>query len=129
MHKPVISLTLAYIVGLLLGHGFLYFPCSIAVLAVLFILTAGLLTRLDKLTFRHALHIVIPAVIGITAYIFSAAWFPANHYIRVVPADKTLREMTGTIVFRLTAILTGPALSWSSAKSTARRSKAPCASA
>ncbi len=41
MQKPILSLTLAYTAGLLLGHGFLYFPFSIIVFLALGIVTAG----------------------------------------------------------------------------------------
>jgi competence protein ComEC len=98
MQKPIISLTLAYIAGLVLGHGFLYFPWSAAVLAVLLILTAGILTRLDKLSFRRFLLIILPGILGMAAYIYSAAWLPAEHYTRVTTPDKSMHEATGEIV-------------------------------
>jgi competence protein ComEC len=97
MPKPIISLTVAYIAGLLLGYGFLYFPCSLSVLAVFLILTAGLLVRLDKLALRFSLLVLIPCVIGMASFIYSAAWFPADHVTRLFPLDKTRHEITGRI--------------------------------
>ena len=66
MRKPIITLTLAYITGLLLGHGFLYFPYSIGFLIIFSILISGLLTWLDKLTIRtyDARHSPLPCGYG-----------------------------------------------------------------
>jgi predicted membrane metal-binding protein len=97
MQKPIIPLTLAFIAGLLLGHGFLYFPYSIGIIVILFILTAGILTALSKLPIRSFLFIVIPGVIGATLYVYSAAWFPSHHYTRAFTLDNKLHEITGTI--------------------------------
>jgi competence protein ComEC len=97
MHKPIVSLTLAYLAGLLLGHGFLYFPYTIAFLAFLLILATGIFTALDKLALRQCLLIVFPAVIGAAAYLYSAAWLPADHYARRAPFDKARHEFAGEI--------------------------------
>jgi len=97
MQKPIIPLTLAYIAGLLLGHGFLYFPYSISILVILSILTAIILTVLHKLALRSFLFIVIPGIIGATLYVYSAAWFPSDHYTRAFTPDNKLHEITGTI--------------------------------
>jgi competence protein ComEC len=97
MQKPIIPLTLAFIVGLLLGHGFLYFPCSIGIIVTLSILTTGLLTTLHKLPLRSFLLMVIPGIIGVILYVYSAAWFPSDHYTRAFTPDNKLHEITGTI--------------------------------
>jgi competence protein ComEC len=97
MQKPIISLTLAYIAGLLLGHGFLYFPYSIGALVIVTILISGIFTCFDKLSLRRLLLIVLPGVIGMAAYLYSAAWLPANHYARVFPFDKALHQITGKV--------------------------------
>ncbi len=97
MHKPVIPITLAYIVGLLLGHGFLYFPYSLCILLVFGILTAATSIYIDKLTLRRALLITLPGLLGMAAYLYSAAWFPSDHYTRAFKLDKTEHELSGTI--------------------------------
>jgi competence protein ComEC len=97
MRKPIIPLTLAYITGLLLGHGFLYFPYSIVAIIILGILLSGILTWLDKLTLRRSLLIILPCLIGMTVYVYSAAWFPSDHYTRYFKPDKETREVIGKI--------------------------------
>ena len=97
MPKPVISLTLAYVAGILLGYGFLYFPYSIGGLVILLIAAAGIFTLLKKLTIHRYLLFVIPGLIGMAACVYSAAWLPADHYTRLVPFDKEMHEFTGTI--------------------------------
>ncbi|HSQ78356.1 MAG TPA: ComEC/Rec2 family competence protein, partial [Nitrospirota bacterium] len=97
MHKPIISLTLAYCSGLLLGHGFLYFPYSIVVLAAIVFLILAVMTGRERFPLSHFLLIIVPGIIGAAAYLYSAAWLPSNHYARIVPDDKSIHEMTGTI--------------------------------
>ncbi len=97
MQKPIIPLTLAYITGLLLGHGFLYFPYSIVVIIFLGILLAYLLVWLDKLDLRRTVLIILPCLIGMTAYVYSVAWIPADHYTRYFNPDKETHEITGKI--------------------------------
>jgi hypothetical protein len=50
---------------------------------VLGILMAGILASLGKLSLRFFLFTGSPGIIGMVAYIYSAAWFPAHHYTRV----------------------------------------------
>jgi competence protein ComEC len=97
MHKPIIPLTLTYISGLLLGHGFLYFPYTISITVLFLLLTALILIRFDRLTTRRALLFILPGIIGFCAYLFSAAWLPADHYTRHIAVDRSLHEITGTI--------------------------------
>ena len=97
MHMPIISLTLAYCSGLLLGHGFLYFPYSIIVLAAIVFLILAVMTGRERFPRSRFFLIIIPGIIGAAAYLYSAAWLPSNHYVRIVPDDKSLHEMTGTI--------------------------------
>jgi competence protein ComEC len=98
MQKPIISLTLAYTVGLLLGRGFLYLPYSVSFLAVVVVFILVVLTWFEKITLRRLFLIVVPSLIGMAAYLYSAAWLPANHYTRVFPDDKATHVMTGTII-------------------------------
>lgn len=102
MHKPIIPLTLAYIAGLLLGHGFLYFPCTICIVVLLCILTTGFFTWFDIGTIRRiapARYFLIAGscLIGMAAYLTSSAWFPADHYTRLFTPDKAIHEVIGTI--------------------------------
>ncbi len=97
MHKPIIPLTLAYITGLLLGHGFLYFPYSTGVLLIVGIVLSVILTWLDKLTLRRTVLIIVPCLIGMAAYLYSAAWFPPDHYTRHFTPDKETHEVIGKI--------------------------------
>ncbi len=98
MRKPIIPITLAYITGLLLGHGFLYFPYSIVVIIILSILISSILTWLDKLNFRNTMLIILPCLVGMSAYVYSAAWFPSDHYTRhFKPDKKETREVIGKI--------------------------------
>jgi competence protein ComEC len=102
MHKPIIPLTLAYIASLLLGHGFLYFPYTICVIVLLCLLTAGLFTWFDIGTIQRIAParyflILSSCLIGIAAYLYSAAWSPADHYTRLFTPDKASHEIIGTI--------------------------------
>jgi competence protein ComEC len=98
MQKPtIIPLTLSYIAGLLLGHGFLFFPCSIGILALLFILTAGILVSLHKFSLRRYLLMIVPGIFGAALYVYSSAWFPSDHYTRTFIPDNKLHELAGRI--------------------------------
>jgi competence protein ComEC len=97
MHRPVITIALAYAAGILLGHGFLYFPFSIIVILVLSLLGAGIATWAGKLSLRRSFILAIPCVVGVAAYIYAAAWFPQNHYTRVFFPARNARLMTGIV--------------------------------
>ena len=97
MQRPIISLTLAYCSGLLLGHGFLYFPYSIIILAAIVVLILAVMTWRKRFTLSRFLLIIIPGIIGVAAYLYSAAWLPTDHYTRIIPEDNTIHEITGKI--------------------------------
>jgi competence protein ComEC len=97
MQKPIIFLMLAYLAGLLLGRGFLFFPYSISVLFCLVLLILIVLTRRKRFALRRLLFAVGACSIGMAAYLYSALWLPSDHYVRTVPDDKAVHEMTGTI--------------------------------
>jgi competence protein ComEC len=101
MQKPVIVLTLAYSAGLLLGNAFLYFPYSTGFLTAAAILTAILLTFPGRRSFRRLLFVTLPCSAGIAAYLYSAAWLPADHYTRLIPDTKAVHEISGRIVSAL----------------------------
>jgi competence protein ComEC len=98
MQRPIISLTLAYCSGLLFGQGFLYFPYSISILAAITVLILAVMTWRESFTLIRSLLIVISGIIGMMAYLYSAAWLPADHYARIIPEDNSVHEMTGKIV-------------------------------
>jgi competence protein ComEC len=102
MRKPVILLTLAYSAGLLLGHGFLYFPYAICVTVLLCCVTAGLFTWFDigtihRIAVARYFLMTGACLIGMAAYLYSAAWFPADHYTRLFKPDKAFHTVTGII--------------------------------
>jgi len=97
MGKPIISITLAFVAGILLGRGALYFPYGASILAGVFVLVSAVLTRLQKLPLRRFLLLIISGIVGISAYLYSAAWLPPSHYTRVLPDDKAVHELTGRI--------------------------------
>lgn len=97
MHRPVITITIAYIAGILLGHGFLYFPYSTLLLMLLGTLSAGILLLRGKLIFPPIILVAIACIAGFGAYLYSAAWFPADHYTRKITPDKKSPEIIGTI--------------------------------
>ena len=77
MQRPIISLTLAYCSGLLFGRGFLYFPYSIGILAAIVVLILAVMTWRERFALSRFLLIIIPGIIGVAAYLFSATWLPA----------------------------------------------------
>jgi competence protein ComEC len=97
IQKPVTSLTLAYLAGILLGHGFLYFPYTVGILLILGILSTGVFSRFEKQSLRRFLLYLIPGLIGMAASVYSAVWLPADHFTRHVPLDKTSRILEGSI--------------------------------
>ncbi len=98
MQKPIIPFTLAYIAGLLLGHGFLYFPSSTILLIILGILISGILARFGARFFHRFPLAVVPGALGMAAYLYSAAWFPSDHYVYTVAFDGNLHTVTGRII-------------------------------
>jgi len=97
MQKPVIPFTLAYVAGLLLGYGFLFFPYSISVVVVMVVVAGTGVWKTRELVLANFILITLACFTGMCLYLFSAAWFPANHYTRKFPADKTLHALTGSI--------------------------------
>lgn len=97
MPKPLISLTLAYSAGILLGHAFLYFPYSIAILIIAAAAVSAIFVFLGKLSFPRLLFTAIPGLLGMAAYIVSSSWLPADHYTRVISDEKKVHTITGKI--------------------------------
>ena len=98
MQSPIISVTFAYFAGLLLGHGFLYTPFAVASLIVPTILSVAIFSRANASRSMRALLLIVPALCGISFYLYSAASIPANHLSRIAPSGKALHEITGRIV-------------------------------
>jgi len=61
--KPIIPVTLAYILGLLLGNGFLYVPHSVAILVFCGILICCFFILYDKLTILRAAFFIVPSLL------------------------------------------------------------------
>ena len=97
MQKPLISISLAYAFGLLLGHGFLYAPWAIILLVIVATLVAGAFVRTGGCSVRQFLIIVLPACIGMAAYFWSTTWLPAGHFTRLFPDDSISHRLIGTI--------------------------------
>ncbi len=98
MRKPIIILTLAYTAGILLGQAFLYFPYSATLLVVLAILGVLLLHRRAPI---RALLFMLPAILGIGGFLFSAVWLPKDHYTRFLSSDSATHDVIGRIVSAL----------------------------
>ena len=89
MQKPLITLTLAYVAGLLLGNSFLYAPAAVSALTLLTLLIAGLCSWSGLLSLRRFLLLAVPCALGVAAYLYSAAWLPSDHFLRKFP-DTTV---------------------------------------
>ncbi len=101
MQKPLITLTLAYVAGLLLGNCFLYAPAVVSALIMLTLLTAGSCSWFGLLSFRRLLLLTMPCVLGMAASIYAAAWIPSDHYTRRFPNATVKHEITGSIASAL----------------------------
>ena len=101
MHRPVIVLTFAYTAGILLGHGSLYFPYTVSLLAVLGLVAAAAFVALRRVTFTTTLLFAISALIGSAAYLYSVLWLPSDHYARIISEDKSIHQIKGTIASAL----------------------------
>ena len=78
MQTPVIAITLAYIAGLILGRGFLYFPFTTALIAFIALAAFPVLVRRGIMTLRRLLFTAFPVLAGMTLYLSAAAWSPAT---------------------------------------------------
>jgi competence protein ComEC len=97
--KPVIVITLAFLSGLLLGRGSLYFPFTITVLVTTALFASGLLLRSGRLSLRQLALIAVPCILGIASSVYSAAYLPPDHYTRLLsPAEAASPTMAGRIV-------------------------------
>ncbi len=97
--KPVIAITRAFLSGLLLGHGSLYFPFTTTVLVTAALVASGLLLRSGRLSLRQLALIAVPCILGVASSVYSAAYFPPDHYTRQLsPAEAASHTMTGRIV-------------------------------
>jgi hypothetical protein len=97
MQTPVIAITLAYIAGLVLGRGFLYFPCTTALIALIALAPSPVLVRRGTMTLRRLLFTAFPVLAGMTLYLHAAAWFPADHYTRAAVFDEARHEIVGQV--------------------------------
>jgi competence protein ComEC len=98
MQKPLVIITLAYIAGILLGQGFLYFPHTFTVGIGIGASAALLFLRFGRLSLHSFALTAVSCFVGAAAYLFSVAWFPANHVFRSAPSDSAQHEITGRII-------------------------------
>jgi competence protein ComEC len=98
MHTPLIRITVFFVAGLLLGHGFLYFPFSAAALAVLTLIAAAILIVVKQAPIRSPIVALLSFLAGMLSYIYSAAYVPSDHYLRVLLFDHAKHEIVGRIV-------------------------------
>jgi len=97
MQTPVIAITLAYIAGLIVGRGFLYFPFATALIAFIAPAASSVLVRTGTMTLRRLLFTAFPVLAGMTLYLYAAAWFPVDHYTRVAAFDEARHEIIGQV--------------------------------
>ncbi len=97
MQKSVVSLTLAYASGILIGHGALFFPAAAACfLSAGFLVTLFLIRSAGPARAR-VLPVIIACLLGATAYLYSAAWFPPDHYTRLFSPDRMEHDAAGIV--------------------------------
>ncbi len=101
MKRPLILITLAYTAGLLLGRGFLYFPITVIILTALAAAASLILLLTARIFRRRFFLITIPCLVGMASYVYSAAWFPSDHYTRVFTIDEARHKVTGRIISSL----------------------------
>jgi hypothetical protein len=92
MQKPLITLTLAYVAGLLLGKCFLYAPAAVSALIVLSLLIAGLCSWSGLLSFRWFLLLAVPCALGMALYLSASSWLPSDHYRQNFPETTVKHE-------------------------------------
>src|SRR5574341_95397 len=97
MHTPLIRITLSFIAGILLGHGFLYFPLAVAALLISALIAAATVLILRRSGFRSPFVALLSCLAGMFSFIYSAAYLPSDHYTRVLEFDKARHELTGRI--------------------------------
>ncbi len=97
MQTPVIAITLAYIAGLILGRGFLFFPFTTALIAFIALAASPVLVRTGTMTLRRLLFTAFPVLAGMTLYLSAAAWFPVDHYTRAAAFDEARHEIVGQV--------------------------------
>ena len=97
MQTPLILITLSYLLGLLLGHAFLYAPITIILAAFGAIVAAVILVKRGNLPLTRLLLIMVPALIGAMAYVLSMTWMPADHYLRTLAFDRKDHNVLGTV--------------------------------
>lgn len=101
MRTPLIRITVAFIIGILLGWSFLYFPVSICILAVSALMTAVILAAARRTAPRQTIPVVLMCLAGSIAFLHSAAFVPARDYRRTPRFLDGKHVVTGRIVSAL----------------------------
>lgn len=97
MTNPLVIIAFWYIVGLLIGHWFLYLPWTAATVSLSALTSAIFSLRTTTQSRSKTLLSTAAAIVGAAAYIYSAAWFPHDHYTRLFPLDNSIHTIVGTI--------------------------------
>lgn len=97
MTSPLVIIAFWYIVGLLFGHWFLYLPWTAATIFLSALVSAIFSLRTDRHSRARILLSAGAALAGAAAYIYSAAWFPHDHYTKLFPNDNSVHTIVGTI--------------------------------
>lgn len=98
MRAPLITITLSYLVGLILGRGLLYFPFTLTALILSVLILLMFLIFVKKTLLRRILIIAVPCILGAVSYVTSTTYFPEDHYTRTKAFASPKHEITGKIV-------------------------------
>ena len=98
MRAPLITITLSYLFGLILGRGLLYVPFTLAALILSVLILLMFLTFVKKTPLRIILIIAVPCILGAVSYVTSAMYYPEDHYTRTIAFDSQQHEILGRIV-------------------------------
>jgi competence protein ComEC len=98
MRKPIIVLTIVFTAGILLGQAFLFFPYSTIILVTLAVLVTIVVHRRAPL---RSLLYILPGLAGIASFVYSTAWLPSDHYLRILSPDSTMHSVAGRIASAL----------------------------
>ncbi len=97
MHKPIATAALSLAVGILLGNGFRYVPCAVAVFFLAAAAASLLLFRRHPRNGRTAALALGGMLCGGILLVSSAA-LPHDHYLRLAIPEGPVREAAGRIV-------------------------------
>lgn len=97
MESPLILITISYIIGILIGWVFIYFPFSTALLILLGCVLCFFLIKAGRYPLSQTLLAAAFILIGAGLYIYSSAYLPKNHYLRLLEQDNSSHIVIGKI--------------------------------